>query len=337
MLSEISIDNALRLYWPIIDVRTPKEFAQGHVPKAVNIPLFSDSERHEVGKIYNNQSQESAIEAGYKFVNPKLDSFINESRIIAPELKLIVYCWRGGLRSNSFAKHLSDNGFEDVKVIIGGYKSYRNFVFESLAKPVNIKLLGGYTGSGKTHILHELRNSGKQIIDLEALAHHKGSTFGGIGQGEQPSVEQFGNMLEFELSKLNLTEPVWVEDESHNIGRIEIPVQFFDQMQKSTIFFIDIPKEERAKHLVSEYANCDKQALADSVARISKRLGLQNSNYAIELIEKDEFYEVALITLHYYDKFYLKDINKRSSQKIIKIPLNEVNHFDNARIVEMRN
>lgn len=333
MFSTIKIDEAFKSNYPIIDVRSPVEYKQGHIPNAVNIPLFSDEERAEIGIIYKNKSEKAAIELGYKFVNPKLDYFISQSKLIAPNLKLIVYCWRGGMRSNSFAKLLSDNGFVDVKVVDGGYKSYRNFVREFFKHEFRMKILGGYTGSGKTMILNEFKKVGLQILDLEALANHKGSAFGGIGQPQQPTNEHFENMLFDQLYGINLDEYIWLEDESLNIGKVVIPADFFEQMQKAELYFIDIPKEERAKFLVLDYALCNSELLKQAILKISKRLGGQNVNQALELIDKGKFFEVAVIALDYYDKAYLKVMQTRYQNNIVKIDLPTVDHHNNAKLI----
>ncbi|NQU33930.1 MAG: tRNA 2-selenouridine(34) synthase MnmH [Bacteroidetes bacterium] len=334
MLSEIKIEEAFSLLWPIIDVRSPAEFEHGHIPGAINIPLFSNDERAHVGTVYKQQSKERAIKIGLEYVTPKLESFINNSQKIAPLGKVIVHCWRGGMRSQSFAKHLVDNGFSDVGVIIGGYKAFRNHVLVKLETPVNLRVLGGYSGSGKTHILNELKKRGKQVIDLDGLANHKGSAFGGIGQAIQPTVEQFENNLFNEWKKLNLHEPIWVEDESHNIGRVKIPMQFFKQMRNAKLYFIDIPKNERAKHLVTEYASCNSQLLAESIQNISRRLGGVNVKNSIELLDNENYYEVAKIALNYYDKSYLKGMNNRNGENVINIALPSTNHYENALEIE---
>lgn len=333
MVYEITIEKALSSSLPIIDVRSPGEYCYGHIPEAENIPLFSDEERAIVGTTYKQKSQEAAIEIGYTFVNPKLDDFIRKSKHFAADGKIILHCERGGMRSQAFAKHLSDNGFEEVYVIVGGYKSYRRFVLESFSKPLRINVLGGYTGSGKTHILHELQANGNQIIDLESLACHKGSTFGGVGQKPQPTVEQFENNLYHKLKELNADSPVWIEDESHNIGRIEIPHGIFDQMQKADLYFLEIPKSERAKHLVTEYADCNTNMLKESVLHISKRLGGQNVKVIFELLDNNNFYDVALMTLDYYDKLYFKALQNKSDGEIFHIPLAKVDNKLNATIL----
>jgi tRNA 2-selenouridine synthase len=334
MISEITIEEALSEAVPIIDVRSPGEFEKGHIPEANHIPLFSNDERAHIGTVYKQRSKEEAIVIGYEYVKPKLKKFINNALQLAPKRQVIIHCWRGGMRSRSFAKHLSDNGFTDVKVIVGGYKSYRNYVLNSLALPIQLNVLGGYTGSGKTQVLRQLKSHGNQVIDLEKLANHRGSAFGGIGKGKQPTVEQFENNLLGELKKLDSKKIIWVEDESYNIGRVKIPIQFFEQMRNACLFFVEIPKEERAKYLVTEYAGCNKQLLADSIRRISKRLGDLNTKNAIKHLEKDNFYEVALLSLQYYDKFYLKGMKKRKSTRVIQIPILGVDPLKNALKIE---
>lgn len=334
MVTEIKIEEVFSLHLPIIDVRSPGEFAKGHIPNAINIPLFTDDERAHVGTVYVQQSQEAAIKLGYEYVTPKLQNFINDAFKVASNCEVIVHCWRGGMRSHAFAQHLSDNGFGGVKLIIGGYKTYRNYVLDTLATPAKIKVLGGYTGSGKTYILEELKKLGHQVIDLEGLANHKGSTFGGIGQPIQPTVEQFENNLHEEFRQLDLTKTIWVEDESYDIGRVKIPKPFFEQMNDAQLYFIEISQHERAKHLVIEYGICDNQQLAESIYRISKRLGGMSVKNAITALEHDDYHEVAMITLHYYDKLYLKGMNNPKWKNVITIPLPTVNHYENALKLE---
>lgn len=333
MITECNIEDIYPSSIVIIDVRSPGEYDKGHIPGAVNIPLFTNNERADVGTVYKQQSKEEAIELGYKYVTPKLQWFIDECLNIARNGEVIVHCWRGGMRSQSFAQHLSDNGFKKVQVIKGGYKSYRHFVLNSFEKKSHLKILGGYTGSGKTYILNELKNSGKQVIDLEGLANHKGSAFGGIEQPQQPTVEQFENNLHREWINLNHSKPIWLEDESHNIGSNKIPMPLYLQMRNSNLYFLDIPKEERARHLVDEYGVCNRKLLGESIHRIAKRLGYENEKKAIEMLEQDKLYDVALITLHYYDKSYLKGMNARNNKKVFTIKTDHINHKKNTEIL----
>jgi tRNA 2-selenouridine synthase len=330
MVRKINIGESLEENLPIIDVRSPGEFGKGHIPEAVNIPLFSDEERAHVGTVYKQQSQEAAVALGYEYVTPKLNHFISRAFDVAPHGKVIVHCWRGGMRSQAFADHLSSNGFKEVLVVNGGYKAFRNWVLESFEVPLKIRVLGGYTGSGKTIILKELQNEDEQIIDLEGLALHKGSAFGGIGQGQQPTVEQFENDLYFELRKLNLDRYIWIEDESHNIGNVKIPRSFFNQMRAADLFFLEIPKEERAKHLVEGYANSGDSNLREGINRISKRLGGLRTKEILDFLTKKDFYNVALMALDYYDKYYLKGLQKKLAGKIIHFQLGTTHHRENA-------
>lgn len=335
MISEILIGDALKSNMAIIDVRSPGEYSRGHIPSSVNIALFDDNERAHVGTVYKQNSREAAINLGYKYVTPKLQFFIDETKKHAPELNVIVHCWRGGMRSQSFAKHLHDNGFKNVFVISGGYKSYRNYVLDYFNNPFKLKILGGFTGSGKTHILHDFLEAGHQVIDLEALANHKGSAFGAIGLGSQPTTEYFENLLQFELSKLNISKEIWLEDESVSIGKVAIPMTFFNQMRQAPLYFLNIPKEERAKNLVDEYTHCEKDVLKTAIYKIAKRLGGQDVKDAIDFIENGDFYNAALISLHYYDKAYFKGMEKREKNKVFSINLPDTNHKANSNLIKL--
>ena len=330
MIQFVNITEVLSLQKPIIDVRSPLEYEKGHIPNAINIALFSNEERAHVGTVYKQQSKEDAIELGYTYVNPKLNHFISEANKAAPDGAVIIHCWRGGMRSQAFAEHLMANGFEDVSVIEGGYKAFRNFVLDYFQTPFPLKIIGGYTGSGKTEILHYLQQLGEQVIDLEGLAHHKGSAFGGIGQGEQPSIEQFQSNLYAQFSELDLSRTIWLEDESHNIGQVILPTSLFNQMQKADLLFLEIPKEERAKHLVKGYANCGDQFLKEGIQRIAKRLGGLRTQQALAFLENKDYYHVALLTLNYYDKYYLLGLQKKSASRICKLRLVSTHHHQNA-------
>ena len=315
---------------PIIDVRSPGEFVQGHIPNANNIELFTDEERAIVGTAYKKESKERAIELGYEFVKPKLENFITESLEIAPEKEVIIHCWRGGMRSNAFADHLLENGFEIVYVIEKGYKAFRNYVLEYFEQPFNLKILGGYTGTGKTEILHFLEKKGQQVIDLEGLANHRGSAFGGIDLPPQPTTEQFENKLFSILQRLNPAAPIWVEDESRMIGNISIPNLFYLKMGKMPVYFLDVPLENRIQHLVDIYADLNQEKLADAIVRITKRLGYDNGKFALEALEKRNYYKVVEITLLYYDKYYLKGLQKREVSKILEFKIPTVNPEETA-------
>ncbi|MBN1187979.1 MAG: tRNA 2-selenouridine(34) synthase MnmH [Bacteroidales bacterium] len=335
MYTEITIEEYLKqhLALPLIDARAPVEFEKGHIPGAYNIPLFSNEERAHIGTIYKQRSRDEAIALAYKYAEPKMESYITDSREVAPEGRVVVHCWRGGMRSQSFANHISSNGFKEVYVIKNGYKAFRRHALKAFGQDFQLNVLGGYTGSGKTHILKYLREMGCQVIDLEGIAHHKGSAFGSINQLPQPTVEQFENNLYWEWKELDLTKPLWMEDESLNIGTVNIPLSMFRKIRQSPVYFLDIPKEERSRHLVDEYANCDKAKLSAAIQRIAKRLGGDNVKKALEYLDHDDFYEVAIISLHYYDKAYMKGLSNRDQDKVFTIKANTINHKKNAQLI----
>lgn len=335
MLERITIDKYLEMRneVPIIDVRSPGEFEKGHIPDATSIPLFTNDERAIIGTIYKQKSKEAAITRGYDFVNPKLDLYISESEKVAPKKIIAVHCWRGGMRSGSFAKHLNDNGFEKVYVIEGGYKAFRKTVLSFFDKQFKLIVLGGYTGSGKTEILQEIAKAGKQVIDLEGLANHKGSAFGGIGQGGQPSVECFQNNLFMQMFLMDHQENIWLEDESLSIGKIVLPKNLYMQMRDQRVFFINIPRTERAEFLLQTYGKQHKENLKESVNKISKRLGPLNTKIALESLDNDDLLTVAEISLIYYDKSYSRGVNTRNPDLISLINLEEVDHVVNSKII----
>jgi tRNA 2-selenouridine synthase len=327
MIQVISVDFYFHnlAHLPIIDVRSPGEFAQGHIPNANNIELFTDEERAIVGTAYKQESKERAVELGYEFVKPKLNHFITRSIEIAPKKTVVVHCWRGGMRSNAFANHLIENGFEKVYLIEKGYKAFRNYVLQFFEKPLNLKVLGGYTGTGKTEVLYSLIKKGQQVIDLEGLASHRGSAFGGIDLPPQPSTEQFENNLFSVVRSLNANSPIWVEDESQAIGKVLIPNAFYSKMRELPVYFLDVPLQERTKHLVDTYANLSHDKLADAIGRITKRLGYDKAKFATEELENKNYYKVVEITLMYYDKCYLKGLQKRQESTILKYKIPTVN------------
>ncbi len=303
----------------IIDVRSPGEYNHAHTPGAVNIPLFTDEERKIVGTSYKQQSREQAIKIGLDFFGPKMKTIVEEvERIVNsrqsesdnPQLEMFLYCWRGGMRSAAIAWLLDLYGFK-VMVLAGGYKSYRNHVLQVIAKPYQLNILGGYTGSGKTELLHELNKRNYPVIDLEQIAKHKGSAFGSIGMPKQPTQEMFENLLALELSLLNEDENIWIEDESQRIGQINIPKPLWETMRKSQVYFLDVPFEERLLHITSEYGGYDKTVLAEAILRISKRLGGLETKNAILHLEANNLIECFRILLKYYDKTYLKGLHNR--------------------------
>jgi len=316
----------------LIDVRSPKEFEQGHIKQAMNIPLFSNEERAIVGTAYKQQSKEIAIEIGLEIVGPKMAGFVRTVKQLLKERNLTelnVYCWRGGMRSNSFAWLMNMSGIP-THTLKAGYKRYRIKVLQSFKTNFDFIVLGGKTGSGKTEILNEIVLRSEQVVDLELLACHKGSSFGALGQEPQPSIEQFENLLFEELNTLNASKRIWLEDESRKIGTVVIPQDFWDQMRAANVVYVNVDKAERIKRLVKEYAGFEHEYLASAINRIQKRLGGQHEFSALEALKMNDYELVADITLNYYDKSYYFGLSKREPSKIFEIIIDKDDPFENA-------
>jgi tRNA 2-selenouridine synthase len=315
---------------PIVDVRSPAEYEKAHIPSSYNIPLFNNEERAEVGKIYKQKNKEVAILLGLEFVGPKMKDFVVQAKKISKNKNILMHCWRGGMRSESMAWLFNMAGL-NVQVLDGGYKAYRQFAKSEFSKSANIKILSGYTGSGKTDILKELVKLDEQIIDLEGLAHHKGSAFGSIGEKEQLSTEQFENNLYQVWSNLDLKKTIWIEDESKAIGLNFIPDELFLQMRSANVVKLLIAKEIRVKRLVNEYTNVDKQLLIYHLNRISKRLGPNETKLAVEAVKNGNMSLAVDISLSFYDKAYDYGLEKRTTSNIKEIVIDNDNPQKTAK------
>lgn len=297
---------------PLIDVRTPAEFAAGHIPGAVNIPLFSNEERVEVGTIYKQVSRRDAMLRALDIVGPKMSEFVKQAERLERKDKLIVHCWRGGMRSASFAWLMNTAGIPAV-TINGGYKGLRRNAAAVLSQDWKFRVITACTGSGKTELLLQLKALGEQVVDLEGLADHKGSVFGGLGHEPQPTTEQFENNLFWAMKDFDIARTVWIEDESRCIGHVFIPQEFYKRMHFSPLVKSDLVLSERIRRLVDEYAQFDKAQLAHAIGKITKRLGGDNAKLALEALERDDYAEVTRILLWYYDKAYNGSIEERRS------------------------
>jgi tRNA 2-selenouridine synthase len=306
---------------PLLDVRSPAEFEQGHIPGAINVALFTNEERARVGTIYKTQGKDEAVLEGLRIVGPKMASMVEQALEIAPDRKLKVHCWRGGMRSGSVGWLLRQAGFT-VEVLNGGYKAYRQKVLQELANSFNFVVVGGPTGSGKTHVLKALQNSGEQVIDLEGLANHKGSAFGALGEKAQPSIEQFENNLHEIITQMDVSKRIWIEDESRKIGSVFIQDHLWFQMRNSPLINISLPISERVNFLVEEYGKFSKEELAGSILKIGKRIGGQHVKACLEWLEDGQYHLVAEATLNYYDKSYAHGQSQRDPNRIFTM------HFD---------
>lgn len=366
-IQKITIEEFLELakQYPVLDVRSPGEYKHAHIPTAHSLPLFDDEERKQVGTTYKQQSREAAIKIGLDYFGVKMKTMVEEaeslvkihesgvkkssnSELITPN-SVLVHCWRGGMRSAAVAWLLDLYGFK-VYLLVGGYKAYRKWVRSQFEKDYNFNIIGGYTGSGKTLLLHELEKQNKTVIDLEKRANHKGSAFGAVENMQQPSQEMFENMLAQELTntgykihdesapnqKSSIQYPasvIYIEDESQRIGNLQIPMPLWYTMRKAPVFFIDIPFEERLKYITEEYGKLKKEYLKDAILRIQKRLGGLETKNALGFLEENNYSECFRILLAYYDKGYNKSLHNREniSSLLNKIPSTVVDTQINAQ------
>jgi tRNA 2-selenouridine synthase len=343
-VEKISVDSfvAHAKNFPIIDVRSEAEFEHAHIPGAWNLPLFNNDERKIVGTIYKQDSREQAIKKGLEFFGPKMKEMIlfvegkmNEAN--SSNKTILVHCWRGGMRSAGVAWLLDLYGFK-VYTLVGGYKAYRNWVLKMLETKPSLKILGGYTGSGKTIVLDGLKKLNQVVIDLEGLAGHRGSAFGNIGLPKQPTQEMFENKLAREIfihTEGNKNPEIWLEDESQRIGTVNIPQIFWVHMRNSPVHFLDIPFERRLDYLVETYGKLPIEELKSATERIQKKLGGLETKTALGFLEEKNIKDAFSILLKYYDKLYHKGLEKREDPKppIISYPSTKVDADANATLL----
>jgi tRNA 2-selenouridine synthase len=360
-IQKVTIEEFLQLAQehPILDVRSPGEYTHAHIPGAISLPLFTDEERKVVGTAYKQQSKQTAIKIGLDYYGSKMRMIVERAEVIISNRQLaiskkqkatnskeplpianclLVHCWRGGMRSAGVAWLLDLYGFK-VYTLMGGYKTYRKWVREQFEKDYPFNIIGGYTGSGKTLILHELVKEQKPVIDLEALANHKGSAFGAMGQLPQPTQEMFENLLAQELTNCSrfLSGPtdncIWLEDESQRIGNLQLPMPLWYTIRKKPVYFLDIPFEERLHYLTDEYGKFEKEKLVNAIIRIQKRLGGLETKNAISYLLENNHKECFRILLTYYDKYYYNGLHSRENLSIIlnKIPSSSVDSKTNTQ------
>lgn len=317
MVKAVVLTEFLTVEGIILDVRSPSEYQWAHIPGAINLPLFTDEERAVIGTLFKKQGQEVAVEEGLRLVGPKMLPLVRQAKQILGGAPAKVHCWRGGMRSSSVAWLLKTAGISTM-VLQGGYKAFRQHVcqlWENIPKAkLRLLVLGGMTGSGKTVMLERLRQRGEQVLNLEEVAKHRGSSYGGVGLNEQPSHEQFENALALAWGALDLARQIWVEDESRMIGRCQIPANLFEGMKTAPLALIDRPVNERIRHLVEIYGAVPRQQLVEATQRLERRLGTQRTREAIQYIEQDHLMSAVEIILGYYDAAYGYGLKKQKRQ-----------------------
>ncbi len=324
---------------PLIDVRAPIEFQEGSLPGAHNIPLMNNEERHEIGSIYKEKGHQAAVDRGHQLINGDIKDIRIKKWIsfIEKNPQAVLYCFRGGLRSQITQQWLSEAGCE-ISLIEGGYKAVRSGLIqmmEDILPKLEFKMVSGSTGSGKTKFIQEQNHSS---IDLEKLARHRGSAFGGFADVVQPSQIDFENALILELIKLkDKPGPIYIESESRLIGRNVLPPSFYEKMLKSSWIEIECSLDERVDHIFEEYilksplSHRDLshfQSLKNSLSKISKKLGGLRYQELVDDLEKSEaeFIKGGELQLNkewirkllvwYYDPLYIHSQLRRHNNKI---------------------
>jgi tRNA 2-selenouridine synthase len=327
MPSTLEISDYLSAPGTILDVRSPGEFQQAHIPGAFSLPLFDDLERAKVGTCYKQQSREEAIILGLELVGGKMAGFVRLAKQLAQPLK--IHCWRGGMRSASMGWLLETAGME-VCLLTGGYKAFRQWVRRTLDQPKPLIVLAGMTGTQKTAVLQAFANENEAVLDLEHFANHRGSSYGAWGLPSQPSTEHFENLVAIAWQEFSLDRPIWIEAESRGIGSCRIPNELYEQMLKAPIIEIKRSLSERIAYLELEYGKADPDTLIAATKRIEKRLGKQQTVIAISAIQTGNLAEAIAIVLEYYDRTYTYDLAKRqvpiASLTVTNLTATEIAH-----------
>jgi len=309
LVKEVTVEEALKKGFKLVDVRTEEEFEEFHIPGAINVPLFTQKEREEVSKVYYSKGEKEARLFALKLVAPKLYDIVTKIREVKERYgQVAVYCWRGGMRSLAVATICNLVGVHVFR-LKGGYRAFRQFILKRIAEiseGLRVVVLYGPTGVGKTRILRELKEEGYPVIDLEGLAGHRGSVFGGIGL-KQPSQKMFDSLLWMELEELKSSPYVLVEGESKRIGKLFIPEPFWKAMERGVKLLLTLPLGERVKVSMEDYGvgNFPPRVYLSALLRIKKILGDEKYGYIKELIEAGNYEEaVRELMINYYDKLY---------------------------------
>jgi len=294
----------------VVDARTPLEFEEDHLPGAINVPLLSNEERVEIGTLYKQAGPLEARRRGLELTAHRFPAMVAEIAAAAAGRPILVYCWRGGLRSKTITTILDLTGFDAVQ-LVGGYKAFRHVVtryFEPFRPPAPLVVLHGMTGVGKTTFLLQLAGAGHSVVDLEGLARHRGSAFGSLGLIQDLSQKRFETLLWDAFRKLPADKPVLLEGESRRIGRITLPGNLYDVMRESVKVWCSASVETRVARLIAEYGlPAYRTGMAEALERIRKKLGGDRYEEIRGYLERWEMvpFMEGLIR-HYYDKLYYK-------------------------------
>lgn len=325
----VSIDQLLKLDNPIVDVRTPKEFDEFSIPGAINLPLFSNEERVQVGTTYKQVEHEAAKKLGLKLVSTKWTGIYEQIHSLYEETgtDVVVHCWRGGMRSRTVVSLLSSLGIPCIQ-LEGGIRSFRKFIVEQLetlsqSLPSFI-VLEGLTGTRKTEILRSLKHEGYPVLDLEGLAGHRGSLFGAIGL-TQNSQKQFESLLWKRLYELKEAPYIMIEAESKRIGNVILPDFILERKQSGIRIHLNYPFGRRVKDLISDYQpHQHVQEFENASSRILKRIDPKVKKDFVQALEEQDYFQLFSILLEtYYDPRY-RHASRQYDTKVIEISMEQV-------------
>ena len=326
-------------YSVIIDVRTPLEYIEDHIPNSVNLPVLSNIQRHEIGIQYKENSF-LAKKIGAQLISANISKIISKIKFEKKE-KVLIYCWRGGLRSLSLYLVLKQIGY-DVYLLDGGYKSYRKFVVNFLEKKAptyKYNQIMGITGVGKTLFLKELSKQ-YQVIDFEGLARHKGSILGNIPNQTQPSQKYFETLVYEKLINFNLKKNIWVEAESIKVGKLNIPSLIWKSMPLGINIKLTSSLEERVKYILKDYKYFTSNPnLMNEALRVLKKIIPKEDFQSIELSLKKKDYVklVRSLIVYHYDKAYKKTRAENHSNIFKEIELKKINLSNIKKIIALNN
>jgi tRNA 2-selenouridine synthase len=294
----------------LLDARSPVEFAEGTIPGAINVPLLDNEQRHQVGTVYKQQGKGVARLLGVKLVAPKIPDMIDAVLAARHDSKqpVLVFCWRGGMRSGALTNFLNLAGLPALQML-GGYKVFRRHVLDFFGAQAwgRLIVLRGLTGVGKTRLLQQLAAEGLPVLDLEALANHRGSAFGGLGLGQQPSQKQFEALLWDAMRFIPPGSYALAEGESRHIGRVALPQQVYAALQREVSLWVEASLDYRVKVILDDYPALDslKEEFVRPLRALKERLGKEQVAAFLELLEAGDWARlVAELMVHYYDPLY---------------------------------
>jgi len=315
----------------VFDVRTPQEYEVGHIPGALSLPLLYNDERAKVGTLYVNVGREYAFVEALRMVGPRLPAMVEFIRERGKGMPVLFYCWRGGMRSDSVASLSRWSGLTSY-TLAGGYKGYRRYLLEFLSRKMKIAVIGGYTGTGKSRLLMKLAERGEQVLNLEEIACHRGSVFGHLGMGSQPTTQHFQNMVFEKIRKFNLRDVIWVEDESIKVGEVFLPEPLYRNMREAPAFFVSRPFEERLEYVLQEYSKYPREELIKATLRLENHIDRGSLSSILEHIERGDLRRAAHILLRYYDERYMSGFKRRAPDRVMMV---DAGGRDDDQIAEM--